>query len=339
MTHDIIINGRFLARRITGVERYGREIIRLFRNNYQIETTRFNGITGHIWEQFILPTKVNGNSVLWSPANTGPLLVHNQALTIHDLSPLEHPEWFRKSFAMWYRLFLPILAKRVRIIFTPSDYVKQKVMKLFGVSNVIITPNGVDTSVFHPHATHHPVAERSGRSALEFPEKYILFVGSIQPRKNLEGLMRAWHEIKNEFSDTWLVVAGEAGHVFHAVKFFGDARIRFLNYVPEADLPGLYAQAELFALPSLDEGFGLPVIEAMACGTPVVVSDSGALPEVVGDAGLVFELAKPNDLSSSMKNILSDNHLRFAMKEKGLLRAKTFSWQTTAELIWSKLNE
>ena len=338
MTRDIVINGRFLSRRVTGVERYGQEIIRLFSGNYRVEKpalsivemTRANGLAGHAWEQFVLPVKLKSNSILWSPANIGPIMIHNQALTIHDLSPLEHPEWFKKSFAVWYRLFLPLLIKRVQVVFTPSEYIKQKVLKQLGVKNVIVTPNGVDTSIFHLEARQKNYA---------FPEKYILFVGSLQPRKNLAGLMQAWHVIKDDFKDTWLVIAGAAGHVFQAVKFLGDERIRFMNYVSEADLPGLYAQAELLVLPSFDEGFGLPVIEAMACGTPVIVSDSGALPEVVGDAGLVFELSKPDGLAGAIRECLNNNNLRLSLKEKGLARVKIFAWQTTAELIWNTLNE
>ena len=330
MTRDIVINGRFLARRVTGVERYGQEIVKLFRSSHRVEKMRLNGAAGHLWEQFVLPTKLTSKSVLWSPANTGPLLVHNQALTIHDLSPLEHPEWFSKNFAMWYRLFLPILARRVQIVFTPSEYSKQKVQKQLGVKNVIVTPNGVDTAIFHPEAF---------QKTYEFPKKYILFVGSLQPRKNVASLMEAWHTIKDDFKDTWLVIAGEAGHVFRVVKFFGDERIRFMNYVSEVDLPGLYAQAELLVLPSFDEGFGLPAIEAMACGTPVLVSNGGALPETVGDAGLIFELSKPGDLARAISECLCNSNLRLALKEKGLARVKFFSWQHTADLVWNTLNE
>ena len=184
MTRDIVINGRFLSRRSTGVERYGGEIVSLIGNRCRVEKTRSNGLAGHAWEQFVLPTKLKSKSILWSPANTGPLLIRNQALTIHDLSPLEHPEWFRKSFTMWYRLFLPVLAKRVQVIFTPSETVKQKVLKQLKAKHVIVTPNGVDTTVFHPEAC---------QQTYEFPQKYILFVGSLQPRKNLAGLMQAWH--------------------------------------------------------------------------------------------------------------------------------------------------
>ena len=327
---DIVINGRFLSRPITGVERYGREILSGFRGKYRVEKTRSNGLAGHAWEQFVLPAKLKSESILWSPSNTGPMLVYNQALTIHDLSPLEHPEWFRKSFAMWYRLFLPILARQVRVIFTPTEYVKQKVLRHFNTKHVIVTPNGVDTTRFHPEAQ---------QKTYEFPRKYILFVGTLQPRKNVTGLMQAWHTLKDDFKDTWLVIVGEAGHVFRVVKFFGDERIRFMNYVSEVDLPGLYAQAELLVLPSLDEGFGLPAIEAMACGTPVIVSNGGALPEVVGEAGLIFDLSEPNSLTNAIREGLSDHNLRLALKEKGLARVKNFSWPKTAELVWSTLNE
>jgi len=251
-------------------------------------------------------------------------------LTIHDLSPLEHPEWFRRHFSIGYRLLLPMLAKRVRMVFTPSEHVRRKVVERFGVERVIVTPNGVDTSVFRPDVKRDP----------DLPPKYILFVGSIQPRKNLEGLLKTWREIKAEFKDTWLVIAGESGHVFRAVNFPDDERVLFLNYVPEENLPSLYAHAECFVLPSFDEGFGLTALEALACGTPVIVSDGGALPEIVGDAGLIFKLSEPcGGLANVLKECLSNSRLCEALKEKGLARAKQFSWRDTAELIWRRLNE
>ena len=330
MTRDIVVNGRFLSRRVTGVERYGRGILSVIGSRSRVEETRLNGIGGHAWEQFILPAKLNPKSMLWSPANTGPLSVRNQALTIHDLSPLEHPEWFRASFATWYRLLLPLLTKHVRIIFTPSEYMKKKIIKRFGVDNVTVAPNGVDTSVFHPDTR---------QTSYEIAGKYILFVGSIQPRKNLAGLIAAWHEIKDEFKDIYLVIAGDVGRVFRTEQFFEDKQIRFLSRIPDADLPGLYAGAELFVLPSLDEGFGVPVLEAMACGTPVLVSNAGALAEVAGDAAVIFDVANPAELTASLKCCLQNNALRVALKEKGLARAKNFLWQHPAEMIWKMLNE
>jgi glycosyltransferase involved in cell wall biosynthesis len=330
MTREIVINGRFLSRRITGVERYGREILRIIGARCRVEKTRANGVMGHAWEQFILPRKLNSESILWSPANTGPLLIRNQALTVQDLSPLEHPEWFRSGFAVWYRLFLPILVQRVKVVFVPSEYVRRKIVARFRREDVLAIPSGVNSETFHPSAR---------QSTYDLPERYVLFVGSLEPRKNLSGLLNAWNGIRREFPDVTMVIAGTTGRVFRSVELPRQRpQVRFLGHV-ETELPALYANAELFVLPSFDEGFGLPVVEAMACGTPVIVSDRGALPEVVCDAGLIFDLSSPDTLSAAIRQCLSDKDLRLSLREKGLARAKNFSWQRTAESIWKILNE
>ncbi|HET9906865.1 MAG TPA: glycosyltransferase family 1 protein [Anaerolineales bacterium] len=333
MPPNVVINGRFLARRVTGVERYARELLSHLPTDCSIAKPSLasTGLRGHTWEQFVLPQKLGANSILWSPANTGPLMVSNQALTIHDLSPIEHPEWFQSTFAMWYRMFLPILVKRVRIVFTPSEYVRQKVTSRFGIRNVKVTPNGVD---------HCRFTLKAKQTKYNLPARYVLFVGSLEPRKNLPALLQAWGEVKSDFQDTWLVIAGASGRVFQPVNFSRTSdRVCFLDYVEEDSLPGLYAGASLLVLPSFEEGFGLSPLEAMACGTPVIVSNGGALPEVVGDAGLIFDLSKPDTLAESMKICLSDSNLQQSLKERGLARAKLYSWQNTAELVWNTLNE
>ena len=333
MTREIVVNGRFLSRRATGVERYGREILSLIRDRCRVEISgrTLNGVMGTAWEQFSLPRRLNPESILWSPANSGPLMVRNQVLTIHDVSPLEHPEWFKPGFALWYRLFLPVLAKRVLKIFTPSEYVKQKIKSRFGIENVLVTPNSVYRSVFHP---------RARQTKHDLPASYILFVGSIEPRKNLNALFQAWSEIQNEFKETRLVIAGTTGHVFQPVNLPRTAeRVQYLGFVEEKNLPGLYAGAALFVLPSYDEGFGLPALEAMACGTPVLVSNGGALPETVGTAGLIYDLSKPDSLSTLIRQSLCDPELRLSLKEKGLAHTQNLSWHNTAEMIWNTLNE
>jgi glycosyltransferase involved in cell wall biosynthesis len=331
MINEIIVNGRFMSRRISGVERHGREILSLIGDRCRLERTRANGWRGHAWEQFILPRKVEYPSVLWSPANSGPLVLSNQALTLHDLSPLEHPEWFRKSFAAWYRLFLPILVKRVRMIFTPSEYVRDKICRRYGVKSIVVTPNGVDRSVFHPNAK---------QDRFKLPEKYILYVGTLEPRKNLAGLLKAWNQVKDAFKDTSLIVAGTYGSVFAPVRPMKETeRVLFPGYVDEEDLPGLYAGATLFVLPSFDEGFGLPVLEAMASGTPVIASDRGALPEVLGESGVIFKLSDNDGLCDALMKCLSDQYLLLSMKEKGLERAELFPWQRSARIVWNALHE
>ena len=331
MTPEIVINGRFLTRRVTGVERYGREILRHLGNDFRLEATRMQGWRGHLWEQLVLPPRLSKGSVLWSPANTGPLMVRDQTLTIHDLSPLEHPEWFRMGFAMWYRLFLPMLARHVKKVFVPSEYVRQKVMRRFGIRNVTVTPNGVDRSIFHPDAK---------QARFDLPKCYILFVGTLEPRKNLNLLLRAWSEIKDDFRDTWLVIVGVSGSVFRSIHLSHEMeRVHFTGYVGDETLAGLYASATLFVLPSQEEGFGLPALEAMASGTPAIVSDCGALAEVVGEAGITFCLSVPHELTGILREGLTNARLRAELREKGLERAKTVSWQRTAELVWKNLHE
>jgi glycosyltransferase involved in cell wall biosynthesis len=219
----------------------------------------------------------------------------------------------------------------VKKLFTPSEYVKQKVMKRFGIKNVTVTPNGVDRSIFHPDAK---------QTQPGLPAGYILFVGTLEPRKNLGLLLRAWSETKDDFKDTWLMIAGMSGNVFRAIHLAHESeRVHFLGYVDDESLAGLYANATLFILPSQDEGFGLPALEAMASGVPVIVSDGGALPEVVAEAGMTFCLSDPTELTNLLKEGLSNARLRARLREKGLERAKRFSWQQTAELIWKNLHE
>ncbi|HEY3312248.1 MAG TPA: glycosyltransferase family 1 protein [Anaerolineales bacterium] len=323
-----IVNGRFLARQVSGVERYGREVLTALGDRLRVVRTgeANQGWRGHAWEQFILPGRVGAGEVLWSPANSGPLSVANQVLTLHDLSPLEHPEWFRPDYARWYGLFLPLLARRVKRIIVPSDYVRRKALARFSLAEerVVTIPEGVDGQKFHPSKA---------------PKKpYVLFVGTLEPRKNLAGLLEAWKMLQERHKDHALVLAGGRGQVFSAQALDGKLeRVRFSGRITEAELPGLYAGAELFIQPSHDEGFGLTVLEAMACGTAVITARSGALPEVTGEAGLYFDPAKPAEIAATMERCLDDPALRADMREKGLERAARFSWTESAERIWQVL--
>jgi glycosyltransferase involved in cell wall biosynthesis len=138
----------------------------------------------------------------------------------------------------------------------------------------------------------------------------------------------------------WLIIVGVSGNVFRPINIsHGMERVCYLGYVDDQTLAGLYANATLFVLPSGDEGFGLPALEAMASGTPVIVSDGGALPEIVGEAGMTFCLSNPVGLRDATREGLLNRSLRLSLKEKGFERAEKFSWQTTAELVWKSLNE
>lgn len=325
------VNGRFLTRRVTGVERYGREILRRLDGRARVVRPgrQASGARGHLWEQFVLPGRVRAEAgeLLWSPANTGPLAVRRQILTLHDISALEHPEWYAPAFGWWYRRLLPRLVRRVACVVTDSRYMQEKITARFSLppGAVRLVPGGVDPARFRPDQPPLP----------GLPPRYVLFVGSRQPRKNLATLLRAWELIAPRHPSVFLVIAGETGAVFRPAGLKADvARVILPGYVPEASLPGLYAGALVFTLPSFDEGFGLPVLEAMACGTPVIAAHAGALPEVAGDAALWFDPRDPVALAAHLDRALRDEDLRLRLRAKGLERVQAFSWQRSAQMLW-----
>lgn len=333
----VAVNARFMHRPVTGVERYAGEILRCLGDKARVvlPDRPVRGVRGHLWEQFSLPGRLRPGEILWSPANTGPLRVRDQVLTLHDLSWLEHPEWFAPAFALWYRLLLPALARRVKMLLTPSEYVRQKALRRFSLSpeQVRVVPGGVDMTRFQP--LWRPASRLQAEGD---PAAYILFLGSLQPRKNLGLLLQAWEQIRPQVPGLRLVISGTTGAVFRNVAPPGRAeRVQVLGYVSEADLPILYARALIFVLPSLDEGFGLPALEAMACGIPVVASRAGALPEVVGDAGLYFDPQDATGLVAALQRLLRDPKLRHDLGEKGWERARTFSWDRSAGMVWEAI--
>jgi glycosyltransferase involved in cell wall biosynthesis len=172
------------------------------------------------------------------------------------------------------------------------------------------------------------------RHHIEFP--YILYVGSIEPRKNLPRLLVAYAHLRRRGSTRWrLVVAGprkwKSGPVYDAVARLELAEhVHFAGFVPEADLPALYNGADLFAFPSLYEGFGLPVLEAMACGTPVVTANTSSLPEVAGAAALLVDPSDVEEIAGALRRVLEDPALARDLRERGLARAAQFSWERTA---------
>ncbi len=333
----IAVNGRFEGRRATGVDRYASEITGRLDGSVRIVRPRTNlrGARGHLWEQFSLPACVGVDEVLWSPANSGPIGVRRQVITIHDLSVLEHPEWFSSEFALWYRMMLPALAKRARHILTVSEHSRASIMRRLGVParKVTAIPNGVNRQMFRP--TNADGVRRKYGLAV----RYVLFVGSIDPRKNLPRLIKAWNR-NFRGDDCELVIAGTRTGVFRAVHSGeAGANIRLLGYVPDEDLPALYTGAEFFVMPSLFEGFGLTVLEAMACGTPVISSTGGALPEVADGAALLVDPSSVDEMATAMCTLHADECLQEALRAKGIERAREFTWERSAMGIHEVLEQ
>jgi glycosyltransferase involved in cell wall biosynthesis len=191
---------------------------------------------------------------------------------------------------------------------------------------------GIDAA-FRPLTEDQVAAFRSERS---LPQRFILFVGTIEPRKNVARLIEAFADLRSAISDLRLVIGGAKGwfyeDVFARVEELGlEDEVLFPGYLPASELPLWYNAAELFVYPSLYEGFGLPPLEAMACGTPVVTANTSSLPEVVGDAGLAVDPLDIEGLAEAMKQVLGDDSLQQEMKVRGLRRARGFSWAKTAQ--------
>jgi len=328
------------------VVRYAREVLREWDSQVTILAPRrhLRGIAGHVWEQLALPALARSRlqprqqGVLWSPANMGPLAISRQVLTIHDLSPLDHPEWFAPAFALWYRQVLPILARRVRRVLTPSGFSRGRIIQRLNLpaEKISVVPPGVDPALFHP-ADSAVVRARYGLA-----ETYLLFVGSLEPRKNLPALLSAWERVGPRFSAVELVIVGGRSPVFRRAlprqgKTLLPAHVRFLGAVPDSDLPALYSGAAAVVLPSLYEGFGLPVIEAMACGTPVISSRMGALAETAAEAAILVDPVDSEALARAIEQILRDDGLRAELRERGIERAAYFAWRETAGRIWTLL--
>lgn len=330
------VNTRILGSHTTGTQRYLLELLSRWQDAVTfIEPQRpRHGIKGHAWEQMALPAKIRKGMPLFSPSNTGPLAVANQVVTIHDVVPLDHPEWLNPRFAKWYRFLTPRLAHRVRHIITISEFTRQRIQYHMQVprEKISVIPNGVDAR-FNLQASS---SRESLHATLGLPYRnYVLYVGSLEPRKNLKGLIEAWRRLQDHLpDDLGLVICGAKGPSRIYAEQDDEAalppRVHFTGHVPDHLMPVLYARAEFFVYPSVYEGFGLPPLEAMACGVPVITGNRTALPEVVGDAAYQIDPGDTDAIAEAILRLADDTDLRQDLALAGMKRSYAFSWETTA---------
>ena len=283
---------------------------------------------GHAWEQIVLPLRAARAGALLCPANLGPLAFPRNVIVIHDAAALRHPAWYSPAYAAWQRRLLPALARRALHVVTVSEFSRGELTDLLDLPSdrVSVIAGGVDPA-FTPQAD----SERS-RAALGLARPYVLCVASQTARKNLAALVPAARALAEDGIE--VVVAG--GHRPQFAREAGLEALRQLGAVPDALLPGLYAGAEAFALPSLYEGFGLPVLEAMACGTPVIAADATALPETAGGAA---RLAAPTAVSDAVCEVVRSPAERERLRAAGLARAAPFTWERTARAVDALLSQ
>jgi len=267
-----------------------------------------------------------------------PLCPARIVVTVHDIAYDRHPELFTRAEVARFRLLVPLTVRRAAAVLTVSEFSRRDIVRRYLVppERVIVAPDAADPMFrpIHDEAQLDAVRERYGTG-----DEYILCVGNLQPRKNLHALIDAYVRLRRaDATRRRLVLVGRKAwlhdDIFAAARDSGYAdELVFTGYVPDADLVALYNAAAVFVYPSLFEGFGLPPLEAMACGTPVVCSNTSAFPEVVGDAALTVDPRNPEALAAAIATILRDAALREQFSSSGRARATLFSWQETAGII------
>jgi glycosyltransferase involved in cell wall biosynthesis len=329
MTPTVAIDARAAVRaEIGGVERVAREMTRrlpeLNPGRYRVlrPPRRLAHRMGHAWEQAFLPLAARRAALLYCPANLAPIATGRSVLVIHDVASLRHPEWYSRPYAAYQRRLLPLLARRARQVIAVSEFSRRELADVLDLDprEVAVVPNGVDPSLYGPDADPAPA-----RAAHALDRRYALVVGTRIARKNMAALGGAAARLGALGIE--LVVAGSGRSYMRAGE---SAPGRALGYVDEALLPGLYAGAELLLMPSLYEGFGLPCLEAMACGTPVVAAASGALPETCGDAALLVDAQDLDGLADAAVTAVSDSTRRAGLVQAGLIRAGELTWDRAA---------
>jgi glycosyltransferase involved in cell wall biosynthesis len=327
------VNGRYRVHRVTGVQRYAHEIVNRLSDCVEVVSPRdAKGAAGHLWEQTILPAISRGR-LLWSPCGVGPALYSRQVVTFHDLFPLEHPEWYSTPYVIWYSLLFRRLAKQACHLIAVSEYTKSRIVSVLGrdPESISVIHNGLATGCRRAS----PGEIQAAISALQLPSKrYVLSLSSLEKRKNLKSILEAWANTFQRLpEDIWLVLAGpSADRSVYGQQYLREIppRVFFTGYVPEEHLAGLYSGALLFLYPSLAEGFGFPLLEAMACGLRCITSNTSSLPEVGGNAVFYVDPTDVHALAQMIFRFLSIETHSNGPFIPAIERSRKFSWDSAA---------
>lgn len=298
-----------------------------------------------LWQRLRLPIPVEtftGRLDLFhSPDFTlPPSLCRHLLLTVHDLSYLRYPEGAFPNQRDFLMHAVPRSVARASHILADSANTRIDLIELMRVDpgRISVLYPGVE-DCFRPVTDEKALA--AVRARYHLPPRFILHVGTLEPRKNLPRLIEAYARLQNsrlEMGDWGLVLAGGKGWlyegIFEIVARLGlKEKVHFPGFIDDADLPALYSLADLFVYPSIYEGFGLPPLEAMACGTPVVASETSSLPEVIGEAGLLVPPTNVEALAAAIARALTDSTLRAELRERGFAQARKFDWHSSAKRL------
>lgn len=290
-----------------------------------------------LYEQFVLPHKVKklGLDALVSAGMTAPFFVPASSfLLIHDLQHMNMPQNFGRLYLLFLRFFIYMSSVRSDAILTISNKVKKDIVGYYGIpeKDISVIYHGVDKDSFHARSDEEV---RAIRAKYGLPPSFVLYIASSLPHKNYERLLDAFRILKAGRKELKLVLIGARDYGHEVIKkkieelgLTGD--VVFLGWLPFEDIPVIYSAAALFVFPSLHEGFGMPVLEAMACGVPVVCSDIEPLDEVAGGAARFVDPKDSGSIAAGMRDVLEDRALRERLVKDGFERAAAFSWEKTA---------
>lgn len=285
-----------------------------------------SGLRAHLWEQFRLPITLRRTDldVVHAPAGAPPVTSVPSVATVHDISPVVHPEWFSTGYVALYRVLTAHTIRSSDRIVTVSAFACDEIVDRYATARGKV-------EAIHNGVTPRNPADGDPVDALR-DRPFLLFVGATNPRKNLATLVESYRRYRRRVADPVdLVLAGPDRDVFADADRPEVGGVHALGFVSEAELTWLYDAATAFVFPSLYEGFGLPILEAMSAGTPVVTSNRGAMAEVAGDAAHLVDPEDADTLADALRRVTTDADYRRRLADRGRDRASSFTWDRTAE--------
>jgi glycosyltransferase involved in cell wall biosynthesis len=346
----IVINARFLTQELRGVQRFAEQTclalkhirndvvfvaphgIKMHESAKALDVQCVGSHSGHVWEQLDLPSYLRrqGNPLLVSLSSTAPLMVRNQIATHHDITYIRHPESYTWAFRTLYRVMTPILLSRIKALLTVSSFSKGEISEFYNFpeNKIFVVPNAV-SGAFQPG----PPARGK--------QEYLLAVSSPSAHKNFKRMIEAFLTLRHH-DELQLHIVGAASEIFSDPRLqrlaSSDSRIRFLGRLSDAELIAQYQGATAFIFPSLYEGFGIPPLEAQACGCPVLAANAASIPEVLQASALYFDPMDIEHMATAMARVLTDLPLRQSLRRRGLNNVNRFSWEDSAQRVSQRID-
>jgi glycosyltransferase involved in cell wall biosynthesis len=353
----IFINGRFLTQKITGVQRYAYELISSLdaelaagtleshgfvikllvppgtKNNLDlkfVQTEVTGARSGQIWEQCELPIRTKG-CLLFTPCGGAPILHRHHVYTIHDASVYATPKAFSWIYRIWYRAIFQFMASRAKQILTVSEFSKQEISKYLRIEPKRI----IVTHLSGEHICETPADENILQKFGLIDKIFILAVSSLNPNKNFDSIVKAISILQEQ--NVYFAIAGGMNSKIFGSSHRLPSNVIKLGYIRDDELRALYQSAKCFIFPSLYEGFGIPILEAMKCSCPVIAANTASIPEVAADGALYCDPQVPQTIAEQIKKIISDSSLCSSLMISGRRQANKFRWSETARKTWQIL--